>query len=649
MSRLTRTDLHRLAEATALEAEKSKLASERAQLSAGQLADALRSPAPEPDPPRTDPTLPHRYQPSEGTRSCRVCGEGPGFWLHARPAPEPTPDPAPTPWPRPGSEPEPRPRPTPEPSGSAPVARVTYQLDGGAPVVFVLPALSWADEDGWSHAGGRIGGLPIEIETWWDRWDDAPGEYRTTVSVANAYQDTGILQFDSLRIEVGGALLLDTGSFPMLPGWSVVRRRQPATFDPHEWAAARSGLSWLDWSEEQAEKMILDNKHGRRTIGPYRLWFNLTPNAPSGEGVAPGFGGLEDWLAGPQGRALREHELLMESQKGPLWLLNRNGTHYQPSKAVWAGHGTTKDVVAPGYLVEPETAQEHQLFGLGAPDLDHSGRQHRLAFALAEYDSFARDVGLLWWARIERQFTLRPTPMPPVGLPLNASLATMIEWSRPGGPFAPPKPNGWANRGFANVLLVHAWSAEYRDPEDVGAHTEALWTLWSQITDALGLADRGGGGDTEPYEDPPWRIRQPAALGFQAELVEIAMREVGRVLGDTRWTDAADKLGAALTVRPPYCYEAGVPEGPSTTVFEGRRHSAMAKDPVTGAAIPEGLKTALVDPGYDRWRAPQTGWVNQFGSWAAAQVHAKQRGLETNQPMETTPRSMWESGVVTPL
>lgn len=541
----------------------------------------------------------------------------------------------------------PRPGTQPPDTGGVPHAVVTYQLEGQQQVAIELAPSQWEQADGWVHRRERNLGGPLEVSAWWQSWEDAPNEYRLTIAVANAFPTDGFLakRLRSLTIAAGASVLFTTGPMAMPPGWAKVERVEPATFDPWAWASAKAGVSWPAWSEAKAAAL-------RQTkpvaLGAYKIWWDMNTGAPSGEGIGPFYGGPNDWLTGPEGRRMRATSYLLESQKGPIWRLDPHTGEplYLPTK-VWNGRAGTGDPAHPNYIMQapgfvwvPTTAEERALYDRRAADGYHGSRGYAPAVACAPWDNYAQFVVNLWWSDYRQNWPLRPdVPDAPLNRNLEMGFAQILRVTEPGQPLAYPSINSFGDRGAAHFLRLHAWSAPYRPAAEVAEYTEAIWKLITQISGPLGFTDHAWGQDMQKYEGAPFHMRTPGALAFQIQLMQFGLAECGRVFNDKRFIDQAQKLAVSMTPVPPYGFETRPVEGRIRTVYDGnRRHSAMERDPISGDLIPQSQKHYAF-AGYGNFTH---GILVDFPDPENMMHHATMRGVEADQPLDYTPRTIYE-------
>lgn len=365
-----------------------------------------------------------------------------------------------------------------------------------------------------------------------------PGLDATCVTVAaiNGNEDRGCAYFESFKI-LDGPKTLEAieGRHVILPRLGIVRRFYigPEAKQLASWENVDDYRIGPAWGPSRAKIQL--KKKGRLVVGPYEFFwkFRSLDNSHGGQGVGPFHGTADDWATFPEGRRLREKEMLGEAQR-PFWLL---GT--MTPQPYWLGQ--TKEHYPKGFRDEPDDwcSYAKDLAKVRAADHTHWSRSWAAADALATHgDNFARDIMLAHWKDFKLAYDLDRGDSGES--PLLTSLKAKIEDADG------PTSASYGDRGLAHLLRFVRRMRDYVDPAEIYPYEKALRALVLGLGDKHGVTmarTQGNGWTDEAGLTAPWTY----TLHVQLCCHEFA--EFGG-LGDV-----ASWLRNFLTAAPPKAFE----------------------------------------------------------------------------------------------
>ena len=429
--------------------------------------------------------------------------------------------------------------------------------------------------------------------------------WMVTVAVINGYRGRGPAYFENFRIAHNEKTLERIGGkHVIIPRGAIVRRfwLGADADQAKDWAWVDDPRPTPTWANEQALAEV--GKYSR-TVGPYDFYWPDTDlsNTHGGQGVGPFHGGPDDWLTCPGGRRLREHQMLASYQR-PIWVLEPVAD--QP---YWMGR--TKLHRLKGYRGVPDDWCPYgkKLDVVRFADHTHLTRNTAGAAALAGWDLFARDCLEVTFTDFEAANSL--TREVEQGYHLLWPLWKKIEVAN--GPA-----NSEGHRGLAHLMRLVRWCKPHLPSERVKPYEEGLRQWARKLAHPVyGYTCTDNQDILDPDNDYKLVLEKPTIQTFHQQLCSYAFHRLGGL------DDIVFSLNAHLTPTPPWFFEA--------------REGGMADTC---------LERKGFRPGPADYSAFTHGVLLNYDNPAQLLADAAKRGVNgSSQPMDSTPRAIWEPGL----
>ena len=424
-----------------------------------------------------------------------------------------------------------------------------------------------------------------------------------TFAAINGHSGRGCAYFTDLSVDLPGAIgepLNLTGKHVILPRGAIIRRYWigPDAKKASEWGWIDDPRPVPEWADSEADRALM--KPPGISVGPYDfLWkFKSLSNSHGGQGVGPFHGGPDDWLTCPEGRQLREREMLLEMQR-PIWLLGD-----LPDEPYWMGR--TMQHRLSGYNDDPDEwcPYAHKLNQIRPADHTHLRRETGAPFALAPWDTFAKDCALNSFRDFQAANRLDKDDDGSYHL-LDALPVKIADTDG--------HLNSEGDRGLAHWLCLLRWSRPYVDPFILGQY-EDLYREWVR---KMAHPTHGYTRSTTPIHGSASGLVAPYGYVFHDQLVLEELQKFGGL------DDVAERLANFLTSDPPKFYESR-DGGPRDTVHD---FNTLGTGPAPYAAMTHGVLLEYDTP-EDLLHDMEFRGVN--GS---------------SQDLDSVPRSVWEAGL----
>jgi hypothetical protein len=443
----------------------------------------------------------------------------------------------------------------------------------------------------------------VEMRLYSQKCGDLDADMLTFAAI-NGYEDRGCAYFEQLTLDLPDGAIgepLDlTGRHVILPRGAIIRRYWvgPDAKEASEWGWVHDPRPVPEWAAAECDRAMM--KPPAITAGPYSFFwpFKSLSSSHGGQGVGVFRGGPEDWLTCPEGRELREREMLQEMQR-PIWILGD-----LPDQPYWMGR--TLPHRLKGWDEDPDDWCDYaeKLNGIRPADHTHLRRGTGAPFALAGWDAFARDCAHNAFRDFQCAHRLEGDGVYDYRLldPLPVKVADTD------GPL-----NSEGDRGLAHMMCLMRWSRPYEDPFVLGQY-EDLYRQWVR---KMAHPDYGYTRISTPIHGSAAPLVAPYGYVFHDQLVLKELQEFGGL------DDIAEKLGKYLTATPPMFYEARE-GGPRDTVHD---RNTKGEGPAPYSAMTHGV---LLD--FDN---------------AEDLLHDMQfRGVNgSSQDLDSVPREIWEAGL----
>ena len=491
-----------------------------------------------------------------------------------------------------------RPRPPVDPPdrptnpGRAPPISLVWAPREGVPTSFTFDAGAYAEEE-------RDG---IGFRCWVTKAPDL-NAWMVTVAAINGHKGRGVVYFERLQISTPGRQLLNLrGRHVILPRGAILRRYWlgPDAEAMESWDWVEDPRPFPSWAPERS-LAALDKDAAQ--VGPYRFhWpYKSLDNSHGGQGVAPFHGGPEDWNTSPEGRRLREKELLAAYQR-PIWLLGPT-----PAEPYWMGRTMAHRLQ--GYDADPDgwCPYAQALNEWRPADHTHLSRTTAGAAALAKWDPFARDCLLMSWKDFKAANSLtRPK--------VSSQKLLWPLWAKVEVAAGPLNTEG--DRGLGHWLRLMRWVRPYVDAAELDPYQEAYRTWVGKLGNQYGVTRiTGPPSHTNP---PAPGVVPPYVQAFHAQLNLYEFQRFGGL------DDQAERLANYLTPLPAWYFEAR--DGPAGATALDHGQSAGS--------------------GYPAYGTMTHGVLQGYNSPAHLLEASESRGVNgASQDLDCIPRAIWEPGL----
>lgn len=422
-----------------------------------------------------------------------------------------------------------------------------------------------------------------------------------TFAAINGYSGRGHAYFRELHFEVPGNDPLDTKGKHVIPPRRAIIRRYWLGEDAEEaaeWGWVNDPRPAPAWAPAESERALM--KPPALSIGPYdHMWgFTNIGNSHGGQGVGPFHGGPEDWNTCPEGRVLREHEMLLEMQR-PVWILGD-----LPDEPYWMGQTPANRLS--GYNEEPDgwCPYAEKLHNTMGADHFHLRRGTGGPFALAQWDLFARDCALNFFRdfKVAHRLDVRDDGAYHLLKPLPVKIEQTVGHL-----------NSEGDRGLAHILCLLRWLRPYVSPRELKPY-EDLYREWvRKMADPM----YGYTRSSTPIHGGAHPLIAPYGHVFHDQLVLYEMKRFGGL------DDVADRLSRFLTNDPPKFYE----------TREGRERDTVRNRNSVG-------------DGHWSYSAMTHGVLHEFDSVEDLLHDMAYRGANgSSQDLDAIPREIWEAGL----